>query len=455
MAVIRQLTDLLSASPRASSERRIGLELERLALWPDGSPFRYSTAGNGKGSRPGAEALLRELGRRHGWAPLDSPTGQIIGLQPPTGGVTLEPGSQLEFSTLPEQDLFRVAERAAAFEAAVTEITEPWGLRWVALGLSPRHEADEIEVIPSPRYAIMTKYLGARGRLATTMMRLTTSVQINLDYSSEEEAIEMLRVALAASPLSYALFGNSPLFRGKETGYVSYRAKVWDETDPDRTGLLPFVFEKGFSFEKYAEYAARNPLMFALRDGGGYVEPDGLSLADIESGRVPHASPSEDNRLSALRQLFPEARLKPGYVEVRSVDGQRTADRYSAAAFWAGLLYHDRAREKALRLLVPLKHAGRAALREAAARNGLRGEAAGTRLRDLAEVLVEAAKEGLVARGKGEEKWLRPAERAVETGCCPADYVIQAFRQGGLAAVEASASLSEAEPPPASACYAP
>lgn len=420
-------------------------------MWPDGTAFRYtgSTGRDGK-TRPGAEQLLKELSQRHGWQGIKSPEGKLIGLHPTEGGITLEPGSQVEYSTPPVANVSAVAKVAGRFESTIDEITRQWGLRWIALGLNPRHSVDDIDVIPSPRYGIMTRYLGKSGSLGTTMMRLTSSVQINLDYASEAEAVQMLRVALAAAPLSHALFGNSPLRHGKETGFLSFRAKVWEDTDPDRTGLLPFVFDKSFAFEKYAEHAVKNPLMFAIADKGGYLETNGLSLDDIEKGKLPGATATEDNRMTALRQLFPEARLKPGYVEVRSVDGQTPANRYAAAAFWTGLLYHEPARELALKLLSPIGHEGRLALYDAASRNGLRGSAMGISLRNLAETLVEAAREGLLKRQLGEERWLAPAERAAGTGLNPADHILQAFRQDGLERVEAVAA-GEEEPSSSSA----
>src|SRR4051812_33593593 len=207
---MNQIAALLRSSIRHEKQRRIGIEIERAGMWTDGMSLHYQEQKYGSGVRPGAERLLRELSKNTKWPLVESGLGKPIGFKTPLGKVSLEPGSQLELSTEPLCDLFAVVEATRAFEQEVDRITKDWGLYWLGIGVNPVASVNEIELIPSRRYQIMTDYFPSRGKYGLSMMRLTTSLQINLDYTSEEEGIEMLRAALLAAPLSYALFGNSP-----------------------------------------------------------------------------------------------------------------------------------------------------------------------------------------------------------------------------------------------------
>lgn len=422
------LTRLLRSETKRFHGRRIGLEIERIGFWPDGMALRYR-AGNecGQNSRPGAERLLSELARKNGWPPINSPSGDPIGLTTPLGKVSLEPGSQLEFSTDASSSLHSVMEKAREFEAAVEKITSGWGLRWPGIGVNPANRVDEIDVIPAPRYEVMTEYLARRGNLATSMMRLTSSVQINLDYTSEEEGIEMLRTALAAAPVSYALFASSPIFEGKPTGYLSYRGAIWRETDPDRAGCFPEAFQDGFDFSDYAGLVWSRPLMYAQKINGEVIAAKGTTLLEIAKGALPDVEPDEANQMSAVRQLFFEARLKPGYVEVRSVDGQNPGYRYAAAAFWMGVLYSKDARRLALDRLGELTPKQRDNLLVLATQVGLKASLGGVKLKDIAGELLHESRCSLKDRGFGEEKFLEPLEENFKRGICPADNILARF----------------------------
>jgi glutamate--cysteine ligase len=420
------LAELLRSTTRRPEERKIGIEIERLGIWEDGQALHYRSVKGPRGEeRLGADSLLRELKKRYKWPIVTSEDGEPLGFSAPFGKISLEPGSQLELSAHASTDLFTHSELVRQFEAQVDEITRPWGLKWVGLGVNPASRVEEIDVIPSTRYHIMTDYLGKRARLGTSMMRLTTSVQINLDYTSEEEGIEMLRAALAATPVSYALFANSPIANGAETGYLSYRSAIWRETDPDRTGLLPEVFEDGFDFTGYAKLAWHRPLMFAQDGNQHYVPGEGVSLADIAAGKRKGLTADDNNRLNGIRELFTEARLKPGYVEVRNIDGLRVADRYAAVAFWIGLLYSREARLTALKHCSAASSDDREKLFLAATREGLSAKAGRCGLKALAKELVNIARQTLKSRGYGEEKFLEPVVQTIEEELNPAQRILK------------------------------
>lgn len=412
---------------RRPEERKIGLEVERIGMFADGSTFAYSDRPN----KPGAGTLLTTLASHDGWKVVNNAEGRPLYLTGAAGKVSLEPGSQLELSAAPDPNLVSLSKTIDKFERDVAGITQPWGINWIPIGVNPVAEVPDIELIPSSRYQIMTEYLGKRARLGTSMMRLTSSVQINLDYTSEAEAIEMLRTALAMAPVSYALFGNSPVTAGKAAGGFSFRQKIWKETDPDRTGLVPEAFQAGFGFDEYARLAWNRPLMFAQAPDGRYVAAEGKSVADIAAGRLPGTLLTESNLTNAVQELFFEARLKPGYVEVRSLDGQAPADRYAAAALWVGILYRAEARKLALDLLGGLTPAARESLLDSAGSLGLGAKEGALLIADVSRRLVDAAKETLVNRGRGEEKLLEPAYTILDTGKNPGERQLEKFLEAG------------------------
>jgi glutamate--cysteine ligase len=425
------IAEMLRGAARKPQDRRVGIEIERLAMWKDGKALRYlSQSGPDGKPRPGAEVLLNQLHEKNGWELVLGEKGRPIGMKTPLGKVSLEPGSQLELSTEPLADLFSLVEEIRTFEQKVSQITDPWGLVWMGLGVNPANRVDEIDLIPAVRYEIMTKYLPQRGRLATSMMRLTTSIQINLDYTSEAEAIEMLRVALIGAPISYALFANSPIAEGKPTGNLSYRNSIWNETDPDRTGLLTEVLCEGYDFDSYARMIWNRPLMFAQNTAGQYLDVGGHSLAQLDQGAVTGVPADERNQMNGIRELFTEARLKPGYVEVRSIDGLRPADREAATAFWVGLLYNTESRRAVVEEMGgccedPIHKK----LLAAASLDGLDAKVGNVAIRPIAETLVVAAQKGLERRGLGEEKFLEPIIRNLRDNLNPAQRVLDYYRE--------------------------
>lgn len=422
--------EFLRSHCRDKSVRNIGLEIERIGLWPDGYTLHYRPGGPDD-TRAGAEQLLTLLAKSLGWQIATYSEKFPLGLNGPAGKVSLEPGSQLEFSANPQPTVQEAQKWVDAFEAEVDKITAPWGLAWIGLGVNPITTVEAMDVIPLTRYRIMTDYLGKRGSLGTTMMRLTSSIQINYDYSSEAEAISMLRTALAVAPVCTALFGNSPLSAGKPNGWLSFRSEVWRNTDPDRSGLMPEAFEEDFSFSRYAEMAWKRPLMFAQNKKGENVESHRRNLLEISLGQLEDCELNAENELNALRQLFTEARLKPGYVEVRSIDGLRPVDRYAAVAFWTGLMFSEEARTVAYDHLGTLSPKLRQELWVAAGREGMRATVGGLSMKALAHDLVEASRRSLVKRGFGEEKYLKTVDQTLADGKNPADRVLEHFTQSG------------------------
>jgi len=423
------IADLLRSQIRKPSERRVGIEIERIGMWDDFSPLQYSDEKLKNGQvRSGAATLLTQLSKKHQWPTINNSQGRPMGLTTNIGKVSLEPGSQVELSTDPYLDLITIKNKVDAFEKSVSEISNPWGLSWIGLGVNPLNKVSEIELIPSTRYEIMDKYFGQTGSLGTSMMRRTSSVQINLDYTSEEEAIEMLRVSLLVAPISYALFANSPFSEGKETGYQSFRGKIWQDTDPNRTGLLPESFEPEFTFDDYADYLWHEPLMFVQDSKTQYLAGKGLNLIEISEGKLSGVSCSDENQLNSMRELFCEARIKLGYVEVRSIDGLLPDYRYAASSFWLGILYSPSARKEVFKLLGNLSAADRQELFNKSLVSGLSATQGNTNISHVAQTLVEIAESELKSRGFGEEILLDPLKENLKTKNNPASLLMKRFK---------------------------
>jgi glutamate--cysteine ligase len=417
---------LLAASCRKPEKRSIGLEIERIGIWEDGYALHYRQ-GEPFPLRPGGEQLLSLIGKTLGWKITTYSEAFPLGLSGTTGKVSLEPGSQLEFSANPAPSVIDALRLVKDFEDKVESVTAPWGLRWIGLGVNPLAKADDQDVIPLTRYQIMTDYLGKRAALGTSMMRLSSSIQINFDYASEREAIQMLQAALAAAPLSCALFGNSPFYLGKPSGWLSFRSEIWRNTDSERAGLFPEAFQENFSFEKYCELAWKRPLMFVQNSKGVNVESHRRTLQEVALGQLEGCALNAENELFSLNQFFAEARIKPGYVEVRSIDGLRPAERAGAIAFWTGILYSEEARLLAIDRLGTLSPRLRDELWVAAGKDGLRASVGGLSLRALAKDLFTISRRKLIDRGLGEDKLLASVERSIQDSKNPADRVLELF----------------------------
>lgn len=417
MATPNLIASIFHTRPPAAHKRQIGIEVERIGLYRGGQSLLYRNVTNGgKSNRFGAGEILKKLSETYDWIAKTNAEGQILGLTCCAGSVTLEPGSQMELSSVVRPDLNSLAELVDGFEADVDKVTQPLGLSWVSLGVNPFARVSEIDVIPSARYHAMTDYLGQRDILGTSMMRLSASVQVNLDYESEEEAIEMLRTALLLAPLSYALFAASPFYEGQKTDFLSFRGHIWKHTDPDRCGLFEAAFASDFNFESYAQFLWKMPLMFALNEQGDFVPAFGKSLSEIDKGALPGISADAANQRYAVQQLFTEARLKPGYIEVRSIDGLPRQLRYAAAAFWMGILYSPTARQRVQQIFGGWVGPALRDLLTASQRHGLSTKVQKSTLQDYAKELLDLSRETLKDRNLGEALFLEPLVPIVSSG---------------------------------------
>ena len=318
----------------------------------------------------------------------------------------------------------------------VRSIADKIGVKFIGLGAAPEWTHDQMPMMPKGRYRLMTDYMGQVGTMGTFMMYRTCTVQVNLDFASEADMVKKLRVGLALQPVATALFANSPFWEGKPNGHKSWRSRVWRDLDADRTGMLPFVFENGFGFEAWVQYALDVPMYFVYRNGQ-YINALGQSFRDFLMGKLP-ALPGETPTLSDwadhLTTAFPEARIKK-FIEMRGADGGPWRRLCALPAFWVGLLYDQTALDAAWDLVKGFDAETREGLRVAASEQGLQGAFNDVKLYDLAMQAVAISESGLKARARkgaggmvpDETHFLNALKDSLETGQTPADELLAKY----------------------------
>ena len=394
---IEPLVAWLEAGCKPRERWRVGTEHEKFPFFLDTrAPVPYD------GPRS-IRALLERLQAILGWDPLIE-DGHLIGLRGANCGkgcITLEPAGQFELSGAPLATIHETHAEMAEHLELLHGVAGEMGIGFLGLGAAPEWTFCQLPLMPKPRYDIMRRYMPLKGRLGLEMMHRTATVQSNLDFGSEADMVKKMRVALALQPVVTALFANSPFLEGRPNGYLSWRSAVWLDTDPDRTGMLPFVFDEGFGFESYVEYALDVPMYFVRREGR-YIDAAGQSFRDFMAGRLP-ALPGERPTIADwadhLTTLFPEVRLKR-FIEMRGADmgGMRMVPALSA--LWVGLLYDDVALDAACDLIRdwPVEAMQRA--REEAPKKALAADMAGRSVRAVAREMLAIADDGLARRNR-------------------------------------------------------
>ncbi len=381
----------------------------------------------------GIRALLGEL-EQYGWKPVME-GGNAIAMSGPDGSISLEPAGQFELSGAPLDSLHETCAETGRHLEQVKAAGEKLGIGFLGLGMWPDKTRAELPTMPKGRYAIMLRHMPRVGSMGLDMMLRTCTIQVNLDYASEADMVKKFRVGLALQPLATALFANSPFTEGKPNGMLSYRSHIWSDTDPHRTGMLPFVFEDGFGYERYAEYALDVPMYFVYREGK-YIDAAGLSFRDFLKGELsvlPGEKPTLDDWTDHLSTAFPEVRLKT-FLEMRGADGGPWNRICALPALWVGLLYDQGALDAAWDLVKDWTIDERQALRDAVPKLGLNAPiAGGGKLRDIAGQVLDIAGAGLSARarfnraGDNETGFLDPLREIVRSGKVPAEVLLERY----------------------------
>ena len=418
-----QLIAYMASGCAAPEAWRIGTEHEKFVFGINTlKPVSYE-------GDTGIRALLNGL-TRFGWTPVEE-YGNPIALTKDKCAITLEPGGQFELSGAPLETLHQTCAEVHTHLVEVQAINDEIGAAMIGLGFLPQWERKDITWMPKGRYEIMGNYMPTKGNLGIDMMTRTCTVQVNLDFATEADMVRKFRISLALQPLATALFANSPFTEGKPNGYLSFRSQVWNDTDPDRCGMLPFVFEDGFGFERYVDYMLDVPMYFVYRDGI-YHNVAGLSFRDFMAGKlagfegqIPYISDWVDH----MTTVFPEVRLKK-YIEMRGADGGPWDHLCALPAFWVGLLYDSSAEDAVWDLVKDWSLEEITQLRDEVPRHGLKTAFRGGNLQHLAKQVLAISRAGLTARqrldavGDTEAHFLNPLDVIADSGITAADQML-------------------------------
>ncbi len=422
-----QMVEHLAAGNKPKSEWRIGTEHEKIGFCKAAQkPLPYDGSCSIK-------AMLEGL-QRFDWKAVEE-NGYLIALKRDGASVSLEPGGQLELSGAPLENIHQTCGEVSRHLREVQEVADEIGAKFLSLGFRPETKLEDVPIMPKGRYKIMRDYMQKVGTHGREMMFRTCTVQTNLDFLSEADMVKKFRVSLALQPIATALFANSPFMEGKLNGYKSYRSRVWLDTDDDRTGMLPFVFDEGFGFEQYIDYALNVPMYFVYRDGK-YLDASGKSFKDFLGGTldvVPGQKPTLSDFDDHLSTIFPEVRLKT-FLEMRGADTGPWDELCALPAFWVGLLYDQNALDAAWDMVKDWTEIERFELRIGVPKHGFETPFRGGKLLDLAKQALQISRAGLNARaklnahGENETVFLQDLDRMVAEGESNADRLIKLFQ---------------------------
>lgn len=425
-----QLCDWFKGGSKTKKKWKIGTEHEKFAYEVDPNnqeykPLKYL-------GKKGIQFFLSEISK-HGWNETKE-NNNIIGLYKEGQSITLEPGGQIELSGAPLENIHQTCLEVNKHLDLVKSIGKKLDIKLVGIGARPNEKLSDISWMPKERYNIMRNYMPKVGELGLHMMSSTCTVQANLDYSSEVDMIRKFRLGLSLQPIITALFANSPFTEGKPNGYLSWRSHIWSKTDPDRCGLLPFVFEEDFSFMRYVDFALEVPMYFIKRKNK-YINCAGMSFKEFMSGKlesIPGELPIISDWESHLTTIFTEVRLKQ-YIEMRGADAGPWNRICALPAFWVGLLYDDDALRGAESICSKWTNQDREYIYKEVPINGLNLKIGGHNLLDIARELVKLSRAGLEKRqfldgaGNDEGGYLQPLEDIIRENKLPSEKLLHFF----------------------------
>ena len=423
----RQLAEYLALGGKPRERFTIGTEHEKFG-------FRHADYAAPPYEPGGIRAVLEGMAAADGWEPILD-RGNPIGLKKESASVSLEPAGQLELSGGLAGTLHETRAEIEAHNALVRHVAGPLGIGFAPLGFHPTLTRAQMPWMPKGRYAIMRRYMPMVGGLGLDMMTRTCTVQVNLDFADEADMVRKVRVALALQPVATALFANSPFTEGRPNGYLSYRAHVWTDTDPHRSGIPGVFFEDGFGFERYAEWVIDSVPMYFVYRNGHYVDLAGESFRRFMQGGLRETEAGTATMGDAadhLTTVFTDVRLKR-FIEMRGADAGTLDMMVAQSALWVGLLYDDAALAAAAALVRRHPWTDYAALRPKVARQALDAPWQAGTVRDLAREMVAIAGDGLRARarrdsrGHDESVHLAPLEALVAGAPTQAERWLERF----------------------------
>lgn len=418
-----QLIASMEAHTKPKTDWKIGLEYEIFAYNTSSKkPLDYK-------GKLGITNIFTEL-QKQDWS-IQYENEFIIKLYKGLSNISLEPGGQLELSSTPHQNLHQIQDELNAYTKQLINIGDELGISYLTLGFHPEWNLDEIPKMPNPnnRYNIIAHYLSQISRHGIDMMYRTCSAQTSLDYGSESDMVKKYRISLALQPILTALFSNSPFIEGTPSNYLSARSYAWSKANPKRTGMFPLVFEEGFSFEKYVDYALDLPLFFIFRNGK-FIDAHGQPFRKFLEGSLsvlPGQLPTINDWQNHIGTLWPEVRLK-NVLEIRGADSGPVSRICALTAITTGLLYEQSSLDAAWDIVKTWDKETRNFLYHEVIHKGFKTVIAkNITAQDIAKEILDIARAGLRTRNQNEELYLDCAYEIVETGQTPADILLQSY----------------------------
>lgn len=412
------LVQYMRSGCRPKEQWRFGTEHEKLG---------YNLSDHKRIDYNSIKALLEGLCSRFGWEPIME--GQyIIGAILDGQSVTIEPGGQFELSGAPVDTLHKTCAEVNSHLYQVKTMAKELDIAFLTAGFDPKWAVKDVPIMPKNRYRIMREYMPKVGSMGHDMMFRSTTIQVNVDFESEQDMVEKARIGLALQPVATALFANSPFRDGKPTGYLSWRSHVWTDVDNERCGTLPFVFDDDFGFDRYVEYALDVPMYFVYREGQ-YLDATGASFRAFMEGKLeqfPGEKPSLKDWENHLSTIFPEIRLKK-FIEMRGADGGPWKIICALSALWVGLLYDSESQAAALDLIKDWTRQDHDHLREQVPKTALKTPFKEGTVQDLAKKMLQMSRDGLARRGKQEESFLDPLQEIADSGITNAERLLEKY----------------------------
>ncbi|MFN8673593.1 MAG: glutamate-cysteine ligase family protein [Candidatus Sericytochromatia bacterium] len=417
-----QLVKYFTSSYKEPNNLKIGTEYEKFLIHSDLSTIKY------EGSE-GIRALFETAGEKFGYEP-EYEDKNIIALMRNGESISLEPGGQVELSGKPFISLHDTQKEIDNHIYELKKVTEKWNTKWFSCGMNPFLANEDINWMPKKRYGIMRKYLITQGHLSHKMMKQTCTIQANIDYISEEDAIKKLRIATGVNSIVTAMFANSPIYCGKENGFATERAYIWKYTDPERCGIIKNLFSENFSFADYVDFAM-NVHMFLIKREGEMIDMTSITFKEfMQKGYKGHKATFYDWGYH-LSTVFPEVRLLK-YIELRGADSQTTDLAIGIPAIWKGILYNEEALDASWELVSNLTYEQRVKWHEDVAREGMAAKIGKYSTKDLAKELFKISWEGLkiqkVYNEKNQDETIyleELEEKVIKKGKSPAETLLE------------------------------
>lgn len=417
-ADIKSILDTFTKGCKPAENHKVGIEFERIPI----SSKDFKTVSYDGES--GIYDLLRAFAKQENWEYITDDYN-IIGLKKGEDRIFLEPGSQLELSLEPQKNIADLKAKIDNFNKKITPILRKYEINLLEYGISPVSTYKYIDLIPKKRYHIMANYLW--GILSDVMMRETAGIQACFDFSSEEDAIRKFRVANIISPFMTAMFANSPIRGGVDTGYKTFRGLSWLNTDNERCGFMSkklFDAKSGYGFADYVEEVMNIPMIFIMRNNKPIEILGKMNFIQfMESGFDGYEATLEDFQLHA-NLYFPEVRLRD-FIEIRNHDCANHGMQYSILALYKGLLYNKKALSDVERLMSKFDYNSMLELRYSVPKNALNAKIGKYRAKDIAKELLKVSQNALREEGNHEERFLEPIMELTPYGISPADLILK------------------------------